>query len=205
MRILSLRMQSRKPVTSWPPPNRRPTDLPYNTSVLFSLRDFHKTDFETLWRIDQSCFAPGISYSRPELSAYITMRGAFTVVAESSAEAEGNARVAKAEFHPSARGILGFVVASLNTRGAGHVITIDVIPEARRSGVGSALLTAAENRLRLAGSTRVRLETAVNNASALAFYKRHGYSVSKTIPRYYPDGLDAFVMQKNLLSLPPDG
>ena len=201
MRILSLRMQSRKVVTSWPPPIRNPTDSPYNTSVLFSLRDFHKADFETLWRIDQSCFAPGISYSRPELFAYITMRGAFTVVAEESAEAIA----ARQEVDPGAWRVLGFVVARLNTRGLGHVITIDVIPEARRSGVGSALLKAVENRLGLAGGTRVRLETAVNNASALAFYKRHGYTVTKAIPHYYPDGVDAFVMQKDLPSRMSDG
>ena len=168
--------------------------------MLFSIRDFHNSDFETLWRIDQHCFAPGISYSRPELFAYITMRNAFTLVAEPKLETEKNTNNPKEEIAPGGPGTLGFIVANLNNRGAGHVITIDVIAEARRGGIGSALLTAAEKRLKLAGSTCVRLETAVNNAGALAFYKRHRYSVFKTIPRYYPDGLDAFVMQKDLLS-----
>jgi ribosomal-protein-alanine N-acetyltransferase len=189
--------------TIGPRPNPDNKDVPYNTTVLFSIRDFHKADFETLWRIDQSCFAPGISYSRPELFAYITLRGSFTLVAERNPEAERNTEVRNEEVASSGPGTLGFVVASLNSRGAGHVITIDVIPGARRIGVGSALLTAAEQRLRSAGSTCVRLETAVNNSAALAFYKRHGYTVFKTIPRYYPDGLDAFVMQKNLRSQPP--
>ena len=49
----------------------------------------------------------------------------------------------------------------------------------------------------------MKLETSVNNASALAFYKRHAYLVIKSIPRYYPDGLDAFVLEKNLLSARP--
>src|SRR5437660_5675275 len=35
----------------------------YNGRVLFTLRDFRREDFETLWRIDQSCFPPGISYA----------------------------------------------------------------------------------------------------------------------------------------------
>jgi len=30
------------------------------------------------------------------------------------------------------------------------------------------------------------------------FYKRHGYSVVKTIPRYYSNGVDALVLQKDL-------
>src|SRR5207244_6990912 len=51
--------------------------------VQVTIRDFHSRDFETLWRIDQQCFAPGISYSRPELAAYMHAAGSFTLVAES--------------------------------------------------------------------------------------------------------------------------
>src|SRR5713226_3767763 len=52
-------------------------------SVEFSLRDFRQPDFETLWRIDQQCFAPGISYSRVELAEYLRRPRAFAIVAES--------------------------------------------------------------------------------------------------------------------------
>lgn len=161
----------------------------YNVAVDFFLRDFDKRDFETLWRIDQACFAPGISYSQPELAAYIRLLGSFTLVAENATAAEPR--------------LLGFVVAKARRSRQGHIITIDVLPIARRLGLGSKLLSAAEDRLRTAQCTTVRLETAVNNASALAFYKHHGYFVTETIPRYYPDGLDAFVLEKNLLSAPP--
>ena len=44
----------------------------------------------------------------------------------------------------------------------------------------------------------VGLETAVDNISALAFYKRHGYSVIRTWPRYYSNGVDALVLKKDL-------
>ena len=155
----------------------------------YSIRDYRKEDFETLWRIDQQCFAPGISYSRPELLGYIRLYGSFTLMAESAKEGEASAT-------PE---IVGFLVATANRRGVGHIITIDVLPVARRSGVGSRLLALAEDRLRAAHCSTVRLETAVNNTSALAFYKRHNYLVVKTIPRYYPDGLDALVMDKHLL------
>ena len=40
--------------------------------------------------------------------------------------------------------IVGFVVIDRDREGQGHVITIDVLPEARRSGLGSQLMTAAE-------------------------------------------------------------
>jgi ribosomal-protein-alanine N-acetyltransferase len=62
------------------------------------------------------------------------------------------------------------------------------------------LLQAAEGRLQTAGSKAVSLETAVDNISALAFYKRHGYNVIETMPRYYSNGVDALRMKKALAS-----
>jgi [ribosomal protein S18]-alanine N-acetyltransferase len=148
--------------------------------VPFAIRDFRPEDFETLWRMDQECFPPGISYSREELKVYMRRRGSFTLVAG----AEDGA-------------IAGFLVAYGGL--TGHVITIDVSPAARRSGVGSMLLRAAEDRLREAGSRAVGLETAVDNVSALSFYKRHGYNVVRTWPRYYSNGVDALVLKKELV------
>ena len=145
----------------------------------FTIRDFQPSDFETLWRIDQHCFSPGTSYSRMELRYYLRRRGGFALVA---ANASGE--------------IAGFIVAQQGK--AGHIITIDVVAGARRSGVGSRLLRAAEERLRAAGSLEVSLETAVDNISALSFYKRHGYAVVKTLPRYYSNGVDALELIKKL-------
>ena len=65
-------------------------------------------------------------------------------------------------------------------------------------GLDRFLLRAAEDRLRAAGSRAVGLETAVDNLSALSFYKRHGYNVVKTWPRYYSNGVDALVLRKEL-------
>jgi ribosomal protein S18 acetylase RimI-like enzyme len=84
-------------------------------------------------------------------------------------------------------------------RARGHIITIDVIAAARRFGVGSVLLRAAEDRLIVADCRLVELETAIDNVSALSFYKRHGYSVIRTFPRYYSNGLDALVLGKTLI------
>jgi [ribosomal protein S18]-alanine N-acetyltransferase len=153
--------------------------------VDFSVREFQKTDFDILWRIDQLCFPPGISYSQSELASYIRLTGSFTLVAETSVT----------EVSP----VLGFLVATANRR-LGHIITLDVLPQARRFGVGSKLLSGAEDRLRSSACAAVKLEAAVNNAPAISFYKRHGYFITKTIPRYYPDGVDAFVLEKDLLS-----
>jgi [ribosomal protein S18]-alanine N-acetyltransferase len=175
----------------------------YNGSVPFAIRDFQSPDFDALWRIDQSCFPAGISYSRTELKAYMRRHGSFTLVAtsdtsEAAVPNSGNVEKVSSATASAAEAIAGFLVAEAGSLARGHIITIDVIAAARRFGVGSLLLRAAEDRLRTAGSTSVGLETAVDNLSALSFYKRHGYSVIRTFPRYYSNGVDALVLRKQL-------
>jgi [ribosomal protein S18]-alanine N-acetyltransferase len=148
--------------------------------VSLRIRDYRPDDFDVLWRLDQECFPPGVSYSKQELKAYIRSRGTFTLVAVDSEK----------------NGTRGFIVAHAGS--TGHIITIDVSPRSRRERVGSKLLAAAEERLRSAGAQTVGLETAVDNLSALSFYKKHGYSVVRTWPRYYSNGVDALVLKKQL-------
>lgn len=116
-------------------------------------------------------------------------REAFTLVAV-------NETAAAAQKTDAAQKIGGFLVAQAGS--VGHIITIDVVASARRSGLGSQLLLAAEDRLRGAGSHAVNLETAVDNRGALLFYKRHRYEVMEAIPGYYADGADAFLLRKEL-------
>jgi [ribosomal protein S18]-alanine N-acetyltransferase len=165
--------------------------------VRFTIREYRPQDFPTLWALDQSCFPPGISYTQYELKIYIRRQSAVTLVAEA---VEGPREV---QSKDCAR-ILGFIVAERNRGRIGHIITIDIRAEARRHGIGSALLGSVEGRLRSADCSCVRLETAVDNASALSFYKRHGYDVIKTVPRYYSNGVDALLLEKDLLlHVPP--
>jgi N-terminal acetyltransferase B complex catalytic subunit len=97
--------------------------------------------------------------------------------------------------------ILGFIVAETRRKN-GHIITIDVVAEARRAGIGSALLRAAEDQLLRAGAVAVALETPVNNAVAIQFYKRKGYFVEKTVTGYYSGQIDALLMTKELARSP---
>jgi len=172
------------------------------------VREFQPADFDTLWRIDQECFPPGISYSRKELKIYLRRPGAFGLVALSTPGELGDEAEEPSQGTPPNRssdqlsahcggslGIVGFIIAEVEGS-AGHIITIDVVASGRRHGVGSLLLGNTEQRLRASGCDVVELETAVDNISALAFYKRHGYTVVKTYPRYYSNGVDALVLQK---------
>lgn len=145
---------------------------------------------DALWRIDQACFDAQLAYSRTELALYMRRPGSFTLVAED----EGG-EVAGDGKGPAT--IVGFIVAEIR-RKSGHIITIDVVAEARRAGVGSALLGAAEEELLRAGAVAVALETPVNNAAAIRFYKHKGYFVQKTVAGYYSNHMDALVMTKEL-------
>ncbi|HEV8524205.1 MAG TPA: N-acetyltransferase [Terriglobales bacterium] len=156
------------------------TKVQANPKLGVQIRDYRPEDFETLWRIDQECFPPGISYSCGELERYVQHKRSFTLLAE----VDGR--------------IAGFIVAARERKDVGHIITLDISAQFRRSGLGSKLMAAAEERLRAAGCTFVFLETAVDNTAAIAFYKRLGYSVINAIPRYYLGSVDALVLAKYL-------
>ncbi|MDR3749678.1 MAG: N-acetyltransferase [Acidobacteriota bacterium] len=151
----------------------------------FVLRDYRAEDFDRLWEIDQLCFVPGIAYTQMELSGYLAQRNAIRLVAEFGC--------------PAQRGqIAGFLVASFHNQ-VGRILTIDVLPEARGSGLGSYLMLECEIRLRASGCKEVFLETAVNNAPALRMYHKLGYEILRTLPEYYSsESLDAFQMGKQL-------
>ena len=147
---------------------------------MYELRRCNKGDFEQLWALDQRCFAPEIAYSRQELDYYLRHKSAICLVA-----GEGQK-------------LRGFILGHPEARGFGHIITLDVDASARRSGLGSQLMKALEAKFALAGCKSVFLEVAMNNAAALAFYKKHGYTALKTLRQYYPGNLDGLLMGKSI-------
>ena len=171
----------------------------------FTIRDFQPADFETLWRIDQHCFPPGhflfadrTQALHPPPRIVHSARHRRRLCQRWPLPIRERARKILRPSLAANAPVAGFIVAEAD-RVSGHIITIDVIAAARRSGVDRSCLRAAEDRLRAASCRSVELETAVDNISALSFYKRHGYSVIKTFPRYYSNGVDALVLEKDLL------
>lgn len=152
---------------------------------MVELRDYRPQDFERLLEIDQVCFVEGIAYSEREMNYFLGRPSAVRIVGEETGR------------------IQGFIVADRfrprrSQQSMGQIITIDVLPDARRTGLGSRLLTAAEERLKQVGCTYVSLETAVDNQAAMRFYKKHGYVGLKILPNYYLDSIDALLMSKKL-------
>ena len=151
---------------------------------MIRLRGVERADFDALFALDQECFRPGIAYSRADLRYYLRHPRSFSIIAEDAS-----------------RSIAGFVIAqSCLEAGAriGHIITIDVAPPARRRGLGKMLMEAALDRLRAARAVAVRLEVAVDNPDAQAFYRRLGFSQTGIIHGFYAGTLDALEMEKRL-------
>ncbi len=97
-----------------------------------------------------------------------------------------------------AGGIAGFAVAQ-PIRKIGRILTLDIVPEARRFGLATRLMQECEKRLRAAGCEQVYLETAVNNEPAMLLYRKLGYEILRRLPLYYPThALDAYLMGKLL-------
>lgn len=74
------------------------------------------------------------------------------------------------------------------------VQTIAVAPDARRQGLGAALLDHLIDHARSVGCRRLHLEVRADNAAAAHMYQDRGFRTVRVRERYYPDFSDAIVM-----------
>ncbi|MEM2188130.1 MAG: ribosomal protein S18-alanine N-acetyltransferase [Nitrososphaerota archaeon] len=87
----------------------------------------------------------------------------------------------------------------LNMKRLGHIISIAVLPEHRRMGIATALLTKALEILKEEyRCSEAFLEVRVSNDPAISLYRRLGFEVVKISRGYYVDGEDAYVMARRL-------
>ena len=80
----------------------------------------------------------------------------------------------------------------------GHIVSVAVIPEFRNSGAGYSLVQQALGAMVAHHVDECYLEVRVNNYPAINLYKKLGFQIARTIPRYYFDASDAYVMSKLL-------
>ncbi len=94
--------------------------------------------------------------------------------------------------HPS-----GFVMAWA-AGGDAELLTLAVVPEARRKGVGAALARAAGAGALMRGAVSMHLEVAEDNSAARALYAKLGYEEAGRRHAYYAGAggsIDAIVMR----------
>jgi ribosomal-protein-alanine acetyltransferase len=88
--------------------------------------------------------------------------------------------------------------------GEAQLLNLSVVPDARRQGLGTALLARFVDDARRLGAEQVFLEVRDGNAPAIALYEREGFERVARRAAYYPasgDGAlreDALVMRKQV-------
>jgi ribosomal-protein-alanine N-acetyltransferase len=159
------------------------TGAPSTPSV--GVRATQAFDVPVLVRLHAASFDP--PWSARDIAELLAMPGAFGLVALQEAVP------------------VGFLVARA-AAGEAEIITLAVLPPARRQGIGRMLLDAALAAAAGEGAERIYLEVAEENAPARAIYLAAGFRIVGRRPDYYrrqgaPAGA-ALVMERPLRALP---
>ena len=126
--------------------------------------------------IHAAAFPPREAWGEDVLALQLTLPGAFGLIDDRGGMAL--ARVAADE---------------------GELLTLAVVPPARRQGIATALLQAAFARVIARGGRTMVLEVSAENTTALALYRRHGFMTVGRRHRYYVDLSDALVLRAKLM------
>jgi ribosomal-protein-alanine acetyltransferase len=133
-------------------------DAPYR------IRSASLGDAAAMVAIERRCF--GDPWSEESFREALNSGWTFCLVAQNS------------------KGITGYLVAR-EVAGTGEVLNLAVAPEARRRGVGGALLRAGLTALRRRHVDEVFLEVRESNHSAQALYLAHGFRPVGQRSAYY--------------------
>ncbi len=144
------------------------------------IRNFRAGDLEALYQIDQTCFPEDVAFSRTELTFYLNHPKSIARVAE------GGGR------------ILGFVLARIESPIFAHILTLDIVPEAWRRRIGTALMEELHGMLRDRGIEAAILEVSVKNEPAQRLYEKLDYQYLGTLSGYYHGREDAYRMARRL-------
>jgi ribosomal-protein-alanine N-acetyltransferase len=148
------------------------------------IRKIERGDLDQLFALDKICFRHGIAYSKSDLNYFIRHARSLSFAAVDAVQK-----------------LVGFAIVESQLesgRRVGHIVTIDVDPQVRRQGVGRLLMQAMLDGLVALGTDFVRLEVAVDNIAAQAFYKKFGFAATGRIHGFYLGRLDAVTMQRGL-------
>lgn len=76
----------------------------------------------------------------------------------------------------------------------GHVVSVAVLPEYRRRGIGRTLVEEAVKGIRSKQCVEMYLEVRCSNIAAVQLYESMGFIIKQQLRHYYRDGEDAFLM-----------
>jgi ribosomal-protein-alanine N-acetyltransferase len=154
-----------------------------------ALRGFGPGDLDAVMNINRVClpenYAPYFF-----LDTFNTLPEAF-IIAESDGQVVG---------YIMCRLEHGFSdLRKLRFARKGHIVSVAVMPDYRNMGIGASLAQQALAAMSARQVDECYLEVRVSNYPAINLYKKLGFEVTRTIPRYYFDASDAYVMSKPLI------
>ena len=76
----------------------------------------------------------------------------------------------------------------------GHVVSIAVLDEYRKKGIGRALVEESVNGVKLRKCNEFYLEVRCSNNEAVRLYEKLGFVIRQQLNAYYRDGEDAYLM-----------
>ncbi|KAH7908529.1 acyl-CoA N-acyltransferase [Hygrophoropsis aurantiaca] len=85
----------------------------------------------------------------------------------------------------------------------GLIDSLSVSKRYRRGGVATRLMEKSYEAMADLGIAYVELSVRAGNVGAQTLYDRLGYQYERTVPRYYQNGEDAFIMRRPNENYPP--
>jgi ribosomal-protein-alanine N-acetyltransferase len=135
-------------------------------------------DAGALLEIDQICFSADIAFSHGEIASHLNHPKSIAWAAERAGR------------------ILGYLIAHRPTELVTHVITLDVLPEARRQGIGTALMRRMHKESKQLGVHVIVLEVGIANRPAQTLYEKLRYRYIDKLSGYYHGREDAYRMAR---------
>ena len=154
------------------------------------LRPGTLSDIEAMYGLDLLCFSPVFRFTRAAMRRFAMGAGALTIVGE----ADGV--------------MVGLVIVQLERARElvfAYLVTLDVHPEWRRSGVGQRLMGAAEALAESRSAGRFELHVWTENLPAIRFYEAAGFTATGVDRDFYGPRVDAVCYEKALRANCQDG
>jgi ribosomal-protein-alanine N-acetyltransferase len=152
--------------------------------VNYRIRRFKPSDLDGVIRINRECL--------PENYTTLFFMNLYKRFPETFIVAEANKEIIGYIMCRIETGLPSFKLLGISRKG--HVISIAVLPEHHRKGVGYKLIQEATQAMVNYKAKECYLEVRESNLPAIRLYKKLGFEIARSIRNYYADGEDAFVM-----------
>ncbi|MGB9741093.1 MAG: ribosomal protein S18-alanine N-acetyltransferase [Candidatus Bathyarchaeia archaeon] len=134
-----------------------------------TIEDATTKHLDRLYDIEKKCFKSE-AFTKQQIANLLADYNSISLIAKANGE------------------IVGFVIGVLykqNGKTVGHILTVDVLPEHRRKGIGSRLLNEIEAIFRGKGASICVLEVREDNVAAFRLYQKLNYRKVATLKHYY--------------------